>query len=91
MGPLVLLNKLLNSVISYHNLSIEEISRRKLLLVFLFMNIPADFIFGTYHLVKGAYNLAVINYSLTAIMTIFILLLRYLKSGRPVYRVTALL
>ncbi len=91
MGPFKIFNKLLNSVLSYHELSIEEISRRKLLLVFLFMNIPADFSFGTYHLVKGAFDLAVINYGLTVIMTIFIVLLRYLKSGRPVYRVTALL
>ncbi len=85
------IKKLLSPIISRHPLSIEETGRRTLLMVFLFMNIPADIIFGIYHLSKGFYDIAIIDFLLTLIMTIFVILLRNLINGKPVYRVVDLL
>ena len=81
------LNDVLNRIISRHPLSIEETGRRKLLIVFLLMNIPADIIFGTIYFYYGRYTLATIDFLLTVIMTFFIIMLRYLKNGKPLYRI----
>lgn len=81
------INHILNLLISRRSLSIEETGRRKLLVVFFLMIIPADIIFGILQFTKGFNDIAIIDFFLVLIMTSFVIMLRYIKNTRPLYRV----
>ncbi|MBA4323377.1 MAG: hypothetical protein C0408_11230, partial [Odoribacter sp.] len=55
------------------------------------LNIPADIVFGIYYIVKGSYFLAILDIILALIMTSLIILLRYFKNVKPLYRILALI
>lgn len=78
-------------IISRHTLSIEETGRRKLFTFFLLLMILGLFVFGTSHLSKGLYKNGILNYSLVIILTLFVILVRYLKNASLIYRITTAL
>ncbi len=92
---MLILNKINNVfnrlIISRHFLSIEETGRRKLFILFLVLINLGLFIFGTQHFVNGFYKNGIINYTLVAVLIFFIIILRSLKSGLPIFRISTLL
>lgn len=85
------INRFFDKAISRHTLTIEESGRRKLLVVFFLMIIPADIIFGTILLLHGFATVAVMDYILAIIMTFIVFILRYINNSKPVYRIVLLL
>ncbi len=86
------INRSFNNLLSpLHSLDIEERGRMKLFIIFLFLMIIGLSTFGAYQLKKGFYSYGVVDYLLVLILIIFILLLRYLKNGKPVYRIATML
>ncbi len=81
------INTFLNFLISGHPLSIGETGRRKLLVVFLLMIIPANIIYGILHLINGSYVVAGLDLFIALIMTLIVFLFRRLEDVKPIYRV----
>ena len=85
------INIFLNFLISSHPLSTGDTERRKLLVVFLLMTIPADIIFGILHLINGSYVVAGLDLSLALILTLIVILFRRFENVTPIYRVVIFL
>ncbi len=81
------INTFLNFLISEHPLTIGETGRRKLLIVFLLMIIPADIIYGILHLVGGSRVVAGLDLFLAMIMTVIVVQFRRIKNVTPIFRV----
>jgi len=85
------INTFLNFLISGHPLSIEENGRRKLLVVFLLMIIPADIIYGILHFIGGSRIVAGLDLFLALVMTFIVITLRKLNNITLIYRLVIFL
>ena len=80
-----------NFIISRHPLSIEELWRRRLFIIFVLLMLPPLFIFGTTHIKNGMYKYGAVDYLLILSVICLIIMLQYLKSGKKIYRLSILI
>lgn len=84
MRPLEILRALLNPPAA----TVEDCDRKRLFTIYLLLLILPLIIFGTDQIRTGHLDYGIIDYCLAAVLTFFIGLLRRLKNGRGVFRIT---
>lgn len=85
------ISSFLHTVVDPPGLNLTDRWRRRLFVVFLIPIIVPLIIFGFLHHQKGDYHYEILNYLAALIFTIFIVILRYSKTGKALYRASLIL
>ncbi len=81
----------LRSLFEGRSESLEEKVRRKLFTFFLFLLIIPLFLFGTAQLRQGAYIYGITDFIVAFLLIAFLIILKYMKRGKVIYRISSLL